>query len=345
MSPPAALALCAAAALLAASATAEAMEWRESSLRGADGSIVVYVVVSAPVASSRLRVMVPSLSADALAVASRQALPKRAALVAAPSGLETAIATPFVSTLPNGSTAVLSGGPSSADPTWPGGLVIANGEVVRQLNLVATRGRSASTETSACRAPGKYRWSGLLCARDGEAGIAPLEGLEAGGFAAVEHCRDAIQSFPLIVEPGGVNGICADEPTRTTWSGNAAKPEARSVVCTDGDLIKLIVTEPTHLYPLAERLIAAEGCDAALNLSGSVQAGIAYRTNARAQWQWWPRTDEPRPPLSSVVVLFEPSSEEPRAAAAVAAPAGRSVQDARRGNSAAEKVGRSQRGR
>ena len=59
------------------------------------------------------------------------------------------------------------------------------------------------------------------------------------------------------------------------------------------------------ISPLAQHLIQSEKCVAALNLAGSVQAGIGYRASASSAWAWWPKTDAPRPPLSSVIVVSE----------------------------------------
>ena len=276
--------------ILATSYPALGMEWREAGFGAPDGTTVRYVVVTAPIPTVAVRVMVPSLGYAPLQGSQTAQKQYGSSSVTAPwTSLEAATSTPYVASLPPGSVAVISGGFGSTDPSRPAALVIANGEVVKQLNLSRATPIRTVTPGAQCPNPKRYKWSGLLCATGGKVRIESTDKLEPNGFAEVEQCRDALQSFPLVVEPGGTNGICSDEPTRASSSGKAPKPEARAVICTTPDEIKLIVTEPTHLYPLAQQLLTVERCDAALNLSGSAQAGIGYRSSTQARWIWWRR--------------------------------------------------------
>lgn len=296
-----------------------AMEWREASFEPSPGGTAVqYVVVTVPVANANLRVMVPALGRDGRYSQRPQSSsgsgrystkasidPTQTAPV---GGLEDAVKTAYVKSLQSGPVVVMSGAFSTIDPSRPAGLVVAGGELVRQLNLVPYSARPVAPGATCSGTDLRYKWSGILCSTGDTVRIKPTVAVEheADGFAALEQCHDALQSFPLLVEPGGLNGICSDESTRTSSSYKPIAPMIRSVVClTRNGQLKLIVTGPTHLHTLARHLISAEECNVALNLAGSLEAGLAYRSSAKSEWRWWPATAHVRPTLASVVVVSE----------------------------------------
>jgi uncharacterized protein YigE (DUF2233 family) len=88
-------------------------------------------------------------------------------------------------------------------------------------------------------------------------------------------CVDALQSGPLLIEPGAKIGISASEP--------ADRVAQRAVVCIDSRGWPLFVySSRTSLYDLAGILARGPdaggfGCTAALNLSGESDAGLMWR--------------------------------------------------------------------
>ncbi len=85
----------------------------------------------------------------------------------------------------------------------------------------------------------------------------------------------AVQSFPLIVEPGGKPGIHRDDGRRA----------ARTVACvTDGQLSFVLLAAPRGEGPTlyeADALLRAKrpsgfGCGAALNLDGGPSSGVVF---------------------------------------------------------------------
>ena len=89
-------------------------------------------------------------------------------------------------------------------------------------------------------------------------------------------CGQALQSGPKIVEYDGENGI-----------NRPARAFARSVVCVDASgRVLFVQTSQVSLFHLADILRAPEaaggyGCQAALNLSGDIEAGLLYTTEGK----------------------------------------------------------------
>jgi Phosphodiester glycosidase len=85
--------------------------------------------------------------------------------------------------------------------------------------------------------------------------------------------RDAVQSGPFIVDPGGHNGIRRDDGQRA----------ARSVVILSAKFVAVSVTAQCGLYDLANALVNSpatfglDHVDRALNLDGGPSTGFAVR--------------------------------------------------------------------
>jgi hypothetical protein len=114
--------------------------------------------------------------------------------------------------------------------------------------------------------------SGVLCIRSTGA---PEIAFYRGPGAPALTCVDALQSGPLLIEPGGKNGISTSEP--------AARVAQRAVVCIESRGWPLLIySSRTSLYDLAGFLVRGPdagsfGCTAALNLSGESDAGLMWR--------------------------------------------------------------------
>ncbi len=91
--------------------------------------------------------------------------------------------------------------------------------------------------------------------------------------ASTSALRDGIQAGPFIVDPGGGFGIRKDDHHH----------DRRAIVFLAGDTIGIALTSTCSLYELAEGLtrspaaFGVEHVERALNLSGSLTAGIAVR--------------------------------------------------------------------
>lgn len=113
--------------------------------------------------------------------------------------------------------------------------------------------------------------TGVLCVRG--TGAAEIAFYRSGGTQTAA-CVDALQSGPLLIEPGGKNGISTSEP--------ADRVAQRAVICIESRGWPLFVhSSRTALYDLAGALARREsggfGCMAALNLSGESDAGLMWR--------------------------------------------------------------------
>lgn len=103
--------------------------------------------------------------------------------------------------------------------------------------------------------------------RDGEPVVAWLDGVDT------KSLRDAMQSGPFVVDPGGTPGIRRDD-------GHRAR---RSLVIESDDAIAVAVTSPCGLYDLMNALLRSpqafglDRVDRALNLSGGPSSGLAVR--------------------------------------------------------------------
>lgn len=97
--------------------------------------------------------------------------------------------------------------------------------------------------------------------------VVPAAGVSTAAF------KNAIQSGPFIVDPGGTFGIRSDDRQHAR----------RAIVLLAGDSIGVALTSSCTLYELAEGLtrspaaFGVEHVERALNLSGGPTAGIAVR--------------------------------------------------------------------
>lgn len=167
--------------------------------------------------------------------------------------------------LRDSSWAMVNGGLSSFHPAASLGLLVVNRQVYSTLS--DERPRSVSPSSTDLD---QWRWSGVLCQRapDRRWIIQPAKEYIAGS------CINALQSGPMLVEPGGQVGISENEPSRS-------RPYERSAVCllSNGHIRLIVVPQKTHLKPFADWLAKAEekgglGCRVALNLSGDTSSGM-----------------------------------------------------------------------
>jgi exopolysaccharide biosynthesis protein len=103
-----------------------------------------------------------------------------------------------------------------------------------------------------------------------EAGEVSVRWLRSWPYAASEPLKHAIQSFPVLVKPGGEMGFPAD--------GDDGRPARRVVVAQDGMGRVLLLIAPRgylSLHALAVWLADADmDVDIALNLDGGTSAGL-----------------------------------------------------------------------
>ena len=101
-----------------------------------------------------------------------------------------------------------------------------------------------------------------------ESGMASLRWLRQQPYDAAEPLRAALQSFPLLVHPGGVHGFPED----------GGLPSRRTVVAVDGAGRFLFLVAPGgsfSLHALATWLVESElDVDVALNLDGGTSSGV-----------------------------------------------------------------------
>jgi len=104
-------------------------------------------------------------------------------------------------------------------------------------------------------------------AKDDAPVVAPVKDVEAAGL------RDAIQSGPFLVDPGGALGIRRDDGARAR----------RALVVVGDQQIAVAITSRCGLYELANALVGSPQTfgvahvERALNLSGDGAAGFAVR--------------------------------------------------------------------
>lgn len=155
-----------------------------------------------------------------------------------------------------------SAGFSSYRSDVPVGLLVSGGKTLSAFDSSPPRETSHATCPASQRST--LRYSGIMCVRpDGKWQILPAAEYQPG------MCTEAVQSGPLLIEPGGVQGICEGEAA-------AARPaHSRLVACIDSmNTLHMVLSEPTALFPLANWLRTGPlKCDVALNLSGAQQAG------------------------------------------------------------------------
>jgi uncharacterized protein YigE (DUF2233 family) len=104
-------------------------------------------------------------------------------------------------------------------------------------------------------------------AEDGEASV---RWLRASPYSPQEHLREAVQSFPVLVKPGGEMGFPAD--------ADAGQTTRRTVVAQDSEGRILFIVAPTGrfgLHALSVWLVESElDIDIALNLDGGPSSGL-----------------------------------------------------------------------
>ncbi len=118
------------------------------------------------------------------------------------------------------------------------------------------------------RQPARSGLSGVVgSTKDGTPIVARPDEVDAGSI------RDAVQSGPFVVDPGGANGIRSDDGSRARRS---------LVVVSDGS-IAFAITSACGLYDLAQALVASpqtfgvDRVERALNLAGGPSTGFAVR--------------------------------------------------------------------
>ena len=111
-------------------------------------------------------------------------------------------------------------------------------------------------------------YAGMFAVRQEEA--ASVRWLRAWPYDPGENLREAVQSFPVLVKPGGVMGFPADAD-----DGRTAR---RTVVAQDGEgnILFLVASKGYfNLHELAVWLSSSDmGIDTALNLDGGPSSGI-----------------------------------------------------------------------
>ena len=90
-------------------------------------------------------------------------------------------------------------------------------------------------------------------------------------------CQQALQAGPMLVKPGGTNGISSGEQ-------KVKAPYVRTAICLSNNTeLKIIITlDKTHLFSMAKWLVSPKesggvGCQSALNLSGDTSSGIIIK--------------------------------------------------------------------
>ena len=100
--------------------------------------------------------------------------------------------------------------------------------------------------------------------------MASVRWLRVSPYDPRERLREAVQSFPLLVKPGGVMGFPAD--------ADAGQTTRRTVVAQDRDGRILFLVAPNGhlgLHALAVWLVESDlGVDIALNLDGGPSSGL-----------------------------------------------------------------------
>lgn len=157
---------------------------------------------------------------------------------------------------------ITSAGFSSYRSEVPLGLLVSGGMTLSAIDGSPPEVASGGTCPASQRST--LRYSGVLCVRpDGKWSVLPAAEYQPG------MCAEAVQAGPMLIEPGGVMGICEVEATA------AGPSHTRLVACVDTmNILHMVLSEPTALLPLANWLRTGPlKCDVALNLSSAQQAG------------------------------------------------------------------------
>lgn len=118
--------------------------------------------------------------------------------------------------------------------------------------------------------------------REGGSGLAYIGGKgpaigRADSYSWFGALQEAVQSGPVIVEPGGKNGIYKDDFNRLN----------RSAIClNETSITVVVVTGGLSLYEMGELLSAPSanggfGCDSALNLDGGPSTQVSFLAGKR----------------------------------------------------------------
>ena len=133
--------------------------------------------------------------------------------------------------------------------------------------LVVSEGRAYGTSYDG--------FAGMFAALPG--GRVELRWLMVEPYDPGETVVAAVQSFPVLVKPGGVMGFPAD--------GDDGRPARRTVVALDREGRVVFVVAPRGylgLHDLARWLVESDlGVDVALNLDGGQSSGIALTAQGR----------------------------------------------------------------
>jgi hypothetical protein len=115
-------------------------------------------------------------------------------------------------------------------------------------------------------------------AEPGEEERASVRWLHTQPYDPAEPIKEAVQSFPVLIKPGGVMGFPAD--------ADDGRPARRTVVAQDlQGRILFIVAPRGHLslHALARSLAESDlGLDVALNLDGGFSTGLWLQTEEKA---------------------------------------------------------------
>jgi uncharacterized protein YigE (DUF2233 family) len=133
--------------------------------------------------------------------------------------------------------------------------------------LVVSDGRTYGTSYGA--------FGGMLAVLPG--GRVELRWLMKQPYDPAEMLVEAVQSFPVLVKPGGVLGFPAD--------ADQGQPARRTVVAVDGEGRFLFIVAPRgylSLHSLAHWLVESDlGVDVALNLDGGQSTGLCMAAGGR----------------------------------------------------------------
>lgn len=246
-------------AALALHAVAQPLRKSETAFDGAGGRRVEVKVLSASPGQVRLTVIHPN-----------QVIGRRDQ----PTSLEGLLTTRELGRPRSTERYLTSAGFSSYRSEVPVGLLVSGGKTLSAIDGSPPQATSGITCPASQRST--LRYSGVLCVRsDGKWQVLPAAEYLPG------MCTEAVQAGPMLVEPGGVLGICEGEAT------TARSSHSRLVACVDSmKMLHMVLSEPTALFPLANWLRTGPlKCDVALNLSGAQQAG-------------WMRLSSPQRPVA-----------------------------------------------
>lgn len=159
---------------------------------------------------------------------------------------------------------LINGGSATGSTDRPEGLLVSSGNTAS----FASQKKLSADPKSDCemRRRERLKLAGLLC-------VAEADQIRIGPFSneAAATCRHAVQSGPLLVENNRAT-VCPTSPNE--------RPSYRTVACTSGQQVKIIVTEkPIDLFELSKWLATdANGprCDWALSLGDNFGSGAFY---------------------------------------------------------------------